>query len=83
MAITAKVRCSYKLVLDGQVQYTFGADYYSEDGKAINAEWSKYTPGLQLNITVKPEVEFEPGRSYTLTFEPDEAALAAPASAQA
>jgi hypothetical protein len=73
MAITAKVRCNYELHLhrDEQVQYTFAADYLTDQGRAINAEWAKYTPGLNLTITVKPEVTFEVGRSYTLTFEPE------------
>lgn len=72
--ITAKVRCNDSSEHNEQVQYMFGADYFSEDGKAINAEWAKYTPALALSITVKsevPEVQFEVGRSYTLTFEPE------------
>lgn len=71
MAITAKVRCASSTQHNEQVAYVFSADYLSDDGKAINAEWAKYTPALNLTITVKPEVTFEVGASYTLTFEPD------------
>ncbi len=71
MTTTAKVRCNGKVEHNEQVQYVFAADYLSEDGKAINAEWARYTPALNLTITVKPEVVFEPGQSYTLTFAPE------------
>lgn len=71
MAITAKVRCDGMVDHNDQVQYTFGANYGDEAGRAINAEWAKYTPAINVSITVKPNVEFEVGRSYTLTFEPD------------
>lgn len=70
MPTTAKVKCTGSTNHNEQVSYTFGADYVSDDGKAINAEWARYTPALSLQITVKPEVEFEVGASYTLTFEP-------------
>lgn len=71
MAITAKVRCNNSTAHNEQVQYTFIADYVSAAGKDINAEWAKYTPALNLSITVKPDVPFEVGRAYTLTFDPD------------
>lgn len=71
MAITAKVRCNSSTEINEQVQYVFAADYMTDDGKAVNAEWAKYTPVLNLTIVVKPEVAFEVGQSYTLTFEPD------------
>lgn len=70
MTITAKVRCNASNEANEQVLYTFAADYLSDEGKAINGEWAKYTPALNLTITVKPEVTFEVGQSYTLTFEP-------------
>lgn len=73
MATTAKVRCTDRTDSNGQSTYTFTADYLSDDGKAINAEWAQYTPELHLVITVKPEVEFDVHGSYTLTFEPVEA----------
>lgn len=70
MPTTAKVRCNSKTESNEQVMYAFAADYLSEDGKAINAEWARYTPAISVTITVKPEVEFTLGRAYTLTFEP-------------
>ncbi len=73
MATTAKVRCTSSNTSNEQVNYGFAPDYVSAEGKAVNAEWAKYTPALSLSITVKPEVVFEVGRSYTLTFEPDPA----------
>jgi hypothetical protein len=69
MAITAKVRCSGSVNHGDQVGYTFAADYSDEQGRAINAEWARYTPGITVSITVKPEIVFEVGKSYTLTFE--------------
>lgn len=69
--ITAKVKCTNTLTQhDGQVAVTIGPDY--DDGR--NAEWAKYTPGLNLTMTVKEEVagHFEVGRTYTLQFVPSE-----------
>lgn len=73
MTITAKVRCNAAIpTADGeQVSVAFGPDYLSDDGKAVNAEWAKYTPGLSLSMVVLPSVPFEVGKSYTLTFEPE------------
>lgn len=52
---------------------SFTADYMTEDGKEKNFEWSKYTPSLNLMMTVKSEVVkqqgWEVGKSFTLTFE--------------
>lgn len=73
--VTAKVICNRKEVqAEGteseQVQLEFGADY--ADGR--NKEWAKFTPGLSLTLTVKPEVagHFEQGGHYTLTFTPED-----------
>ena len=67
--ITARVRCTSR-VQRGAEQDTvqFAADYLSDDGKAINAEWSRWTPGLTVQMTVRREVPFEPGAAYELTF---------------
>jgi hypothetical protein len=71
--ITAKVQCNLKQPFgegdDAQATIGFCADY--SDGR--NKEWSRYTPSLDLRMTVKGSVadRFEPGRAYTLTFEPE------------
>lgn len=67
-AVTAKVQISRRHeISDGQVQLEFQADY--DDGR--NKEWAKYTPGLSINMTVKPEVahHFPDGAAFKLTFE--------------
>jgi hypothetical protein len=70
--ITAKIVCNSKLITGGgehrQAVVKFSANVTPE-----NKEWSPYTPALQLEMTLKGNVadRFEPGRSYTLTFEPD------------
>lgn len=69
--ITAKVILQdVKPNIDGQTQLRFLADYAA--GK--NKEWSKYTPSLDLGMTVTDEVAntFKLGASYTLTFAEDE-----------
>ena len=83
MDLTAKVKI-YSIApgfADGapvapEQMVSFTADYLSEDGKAKNAEWSKYTPSLNLAMTVKSEVVraagWEVGKSYTLTFTESE-----------
>lgn len=73
MKITAKVRCNSRAENDGQAAVLFGADYFTEDGKEINAEWAKYTPALSISMNVLDSVQFEPGKSYTLTFDDGEA----------
>ena len=72
--ITAKVQCNLKQeYVDGagtkQATVGFCADY--ADGR--NKEWSQYTPYLDLRMTLKGDVadQFEPGKAYTLTFEPE------------
>jgi hypothetical protein len=73
MKITAKVRCNSRVSAGAeQDNVVFGADYMSEDGKEINAEWARYTPGLSITMGVRPEVPFEPGKAYTLTFDDGE-----------
>lgn len=55
---------------DGQVTLSFNADY--ADGK--NKEWSKYTPSLNLGMTVLEEVaaDWNAGDHFTLTFDKSE-----------
>lgn len=67
--VTAKVQVA-SAVTDANnelTRLTFVADY--TDGR--NEEWAKYTPSLQLNVAMKPEVgeRFKVGQKYTLTFE--------------
>lgn len=68
--ITAKVQCNIKQEFgegdERQVTVGFMADY--NDGR--NAEWARYTPHLDLRMTLRGDVadRFEPGKSYTLTF---------------
>lgn len=74
--VTAKVICRTATPVQPdteseQVQLEFGPDY--DDDR--NKEWAKFTPGLSLTMTVKPEVagHFAPGSRFTLTFTPEEA----------
>lgn len=69
--MTAKVRLQSKQDFQGdQVQLNFAPDY-SDDR---NKEWAKYTPALNLKMTVKIEVgdKHRVGDNYTLVFEPEE-----------
>jgi hypothetical protein len=72
--ITAKVQCNLKQEFgegeDRQATVGFCADY--ADGR--NQEWSRYTPHLDLRMTLRGAVadQFTPGRAYTLTFEAEE-----------
>lgn len=52
---------------DGQTTLNFYADYNDERNKA----WSKYTPGLSVNMLVIDSVaeQFDQGGRYVLTFE--------------
>lgn len=73
MKITAKVLCTSRVQLDSeQDAVCFGADYYSDEARERNAAWARYTPGLAIQLNVRREVQFEPGRSYTLTFDDGE-----------
>lgn len=69
--VTAKVTLGYvSPVEDGQIRLNFLPDY--NDGR--NKEWSKYTPNLNLVMTVLESVmdSFEVGASYTLQFVKEE-----------
>lgn len=49
-------------------QFTFIA-VYSDDPNHENHTWSKYTPFLELKMSVtNPSVDFEAGREYSLDF---------------
>lgn len=68
--ITAKVFCASKTVTgegdSRQANVTFGADYNDDRNK----EWAKWTPALNLAMTLNGEVgdRFEQGKKYTLQF---------------
>ena len=69
--ITAKVRVQGKTAFqDDQTMLTFAPDY--ADGH--NKEWAKYTPALNLTMTVMNKVAeyFAVGDNFTLVFEPEE-----------
>lgn len=73
--VTAKIICLTKTVQaagteNEQYLLTFGADY--ADGR--NKEWARFTPSLNLTMTVKPEVaaHFEQGAHYELPFNREE-----------
>jgi len=68
--ITAKVFCAVKTETgegdDRQAAVTFGADYADDRNK----EWAKYTPALNLQMTLNGAAAdlFEAGKKYTLQF---------------
>lgn len=70
MSVTAKVRCTSKLIMgSGEYQTVtvgFAPDY--QDGR--NKEWAAATPTLDLKLGMRPDVaaRFELEKSYTLTF---------------
>ncbi len=72
--ISAKVWCNSKTESgtgdQRAVNVKFTADY--RDGR--NQEWARWTPSLDLSVTLKGEVadRFAIGKGYTLTFEPEE-----------
>jgi hypothetical protein len=74
--ITAKVRCSTKVVQgegdNASATVTFGADY--ADG--ANKAWSLATPTLGINMTLNGTAAalFEQGAAYTLEFVPGDSA---------
>jgi len=71
MKTTAKIKLTGKTpVTDGQTNLNFMPDYADDRNK----EWSKYTPALQLSMTVLDSVaeHFTLGTAYTLTFTPEE-----------
>jgi len=68
--ITAKVRCNARKPWgEDQAIVEFGPDYYDDQGREVNKSWALYTPGIGITMTVRAEVPFEPGKSYTLTFD--------------
>lgn len=72
--ITAKIICHTKQETgegdDRQADVLFVPDY--NDGR--NKEWARWTPGLSLSMGLRGSVadQFEVGRAYTLTFEPED-----------
>ncbi len=62
--VTAKVKCTSKQHSNDQVALRIEPDY--DDDR--NREWAKYTPALQLNMSVLPEVaeHFEVGKPITM-----------------
>jgi hypothetical protein len=69
--MTAKIRLQSKQDFqDDQTQLTFAPDY-SDDR---NKEWAKYTPALNLTMTVMTEIgdKHSVGDNFTLVFEPEE-----------
>lgn len=71
MATTAKVKCTARIPEGEQEKVVFTANYTDAEGNRVNQEWAKYTPGFALTMWVLPEVPFEVGKNYTLTFEED------------
>lgn len=71
---TAKVFLSGKTPLtDGQTSLVFTADY----AEGANKEWAKYTPALQMNMTVLSDIplaQSEYGDRFTLTFHREDPA---------
>lgn len=70
MAVTAKVVCNSKLIT-GSGEHRQAVVQFSADASPENKEWSLYTPALQLQMTLRGDVadRFEPGATYTLSFE--------------
>lgn len=77
--ITAKVRCDSKIVTgegdDRRALVTISANY--ADGR--NAEWAKFTPHLNLTMTLNAQASglFKAGKGYTLLFVEDDESSAA------
>lgn len=69
MSVTAKVSVVALTLNTGWATVQMTADY--ADGR--NKEWAAATPTLNLNMTVKKDFAefFEPGATFTLTFEKD------------
>jgi hypothetical protein len=73
--ITAKVVCNSKLITGGGEQRQAKVVSSRRTSRRRTKQWAKYTPSLQLAMVLNGAVadRFEPGQSYTLTFEPDAA----------
>lgn len=72
--VTAKVRCNSIekwSPVDDVYAVAFGPDY-GEAGNEKNKAWAYATPSLSLTMTVKDGSLFEQGKSYTLTFTPED-----------
>ena len=74
MAVTAKIKLNtVQEIGPDHWQLSFTAPYADEKGNKINQEWAKYTPHLNINMSVNDDAvkHFEAGKSYTLTFTED------------
>jgi len=71
--VTAKIVCN-SMLITGAGDHRQAVVKFSANVTPENAEWAKYTPHLQLDMTLNGTVadRFEPGQAYTLTFEPSE-----------
>jgi hypothetical protein len=68
MTVTAKFKVKSILHNDSGRLFSFEA-VYSADKNSENYSWSKYTPYGKLEMLVSnPDVNFELGESYVLTF---------------
>ena len=86
MSVRAKMRCTrYAKFTDGgysakvtSIGVTFQPVYGSGDGTnedKANAEWSKYTPSGEMNLTITNEAcfdKFEVGKAYYVDISPAE-----------
>lgn len=69
MKITAKVKCGSRIQLDGDLDMVnLYADYLGE-GAVLNMQWSRHTPAMSIQMNIRRDVPFTPGKSYTLTFD--------------
>lgn len=72
--LVAKVKL-YRVdpVGDGQTHLKFHAPYTDDAGNRINQEWAKYTPALNIEMTVIDSVAegLMVGQAYELTFTPE------------
>lgn len=72
--ITAKVLCQHKIESGEGDQRQAVVNFLPDYADGRNKEWSLYTPNLSLSMTLKGAVadQFEAGKSYTLTFTPED-----------
>jgi hypothetical protein len=84
MAVTAKVRVvsktegltnSYGNSKDANQETSVKLVFMPNYGDKLNEKWAKFTPQLNYEMTVLPEVaeNFKVGQAFTVTFTPDEA----------
>lgn len=71
--ITAKVSCNLKQTWGEGDNALATIGFCPDYGQGPNAEWANATPHLDLRMTVKGAVadQFEPGKAYTVIFEPE------------